>query len=162
MVRLVKWRSAKSLGILRLICHKNKKPNQVGSKRTLQGLAENWPLAEAASGSTCKTSYCPAHLPGSPACRLRPVVHTGPASFRPSLPLPPCLMSSALPHIPIAPISLQVMKPKEQKPATEACKARLRLERRDPRSQLFRHHSGQPLGRPHLKSEGASRPSSAR
>lgn len=164
-MRLVNWRSAKSLGILRLIRHKNKRPNEVRSKRTLEVAMSGRELAKgyaATSRPTCKARACPAHLPGNPACRLRPAGHTGPASFRPPLPLPPCLMSSALPHIPIAPISLQVMEPEELKPSTEACEARLRLERRDHRSRLFRHHSRQPRGRPHLKSEGASRPSSVR
>lgn len=165
MVRLVNWRSAKSLAIRRLIRHKNKETNQVGSKLTLEVATLGRELAfgyVAASGPTSLARACPAHLPGNPACRLRPAGHTGPASFRPPLPLPPCLMSSALPHILIAPISLQVMELEEQKPATETCEVRLRLGRRGPRSRLFRHRSGQPCGRPHLKSEGASLPSSAR
>lgn len=149
MVRLVNWRSAKSLATLRLIRHKNKETYQVGSKLTLEVATSGRELAfgyVAASGPTSQARACPAHLPGNPDCRLRPAGHTGPASFRPPLPLPPCLMSSALPHIPIAPISLQVMEPEEQKPATEACEARLRLGRRGPRSRLFRHRSGQPRG----------------
>lgn len=65
-------------------------------------------------------------------------------------------------NIPIAPISLQVMGQGEQRPGTEACEERWKPGRSGPPRRLFRHRLGQPRGRPHLKSEGASRHRSAR
>lgn len=130
-------------------------------------LAENWPLSIRLGYSVFPHNLPPtsqgcsgtAHIAGNPACRLqRPAVHTRPASLSASsatASLSVVLRPSSHSH---RSNSLIFMAQEKLERVTEVCEERRRPRRRGPLRQIFRHRSGQPQGRRHLKPEGGLAP----